>query len=77
MEKAKLFYSENNQAVLLPKGYHFDGEEVYIKKAGKAVILLPYHELWHTTIESLDEFSTDYMQDREQPLVQDRLDVLD
>jgi virulence-associated protein VagC len=40
MAIAKLFKIGRDQAVRLPKGYRFEGEEVYIKRVGAAVVLL-------------------------------------
>jgi antitoxin VapB len=74
METAKLFMNGRSQAVRLPKEFRFDGEEVYIRKVGEAVILIPYHAPWSTLIDSLGEFSTDYMAERRQPPTQERED---
>lgn len=41
---------------------------MFIKRVGNAVVLLPYHGSWETLFESLEMFSEDYMQDREQPV---------
>ena len=41
METAKLFTTGGSQAVRLPKDFRFEGNEVLIRKAGKAVILEP------------------------------------
>ena len=41
MDSAKLFYNGRSQAVRLPKEFRFEGEEVYIKKIGSAVVLMP------------------------------------
>lgn len=76
MEKAKLFMNGRSQAVRLPKGFRFDGEEVYIKKVGDAVVLLPRGDSWHTLYDSLGSFSEDFMADRAQPLTQDRREPL-
>jgi antitoxin VapB len=72
MNTAKLFTSGNSQAVRLPKEYRFEGTEVFIKRVGNAIILLPYHEPWQSLIESLDEFPDDFMESREQPADQER-----
>ncbi len=42
-------------------------EEVYIKKQGNAVVLIPQVSSWAYLFESLDKFSEDYMADRDQP----------
>lgn len=75
MEKAKLFKNGRSQAVRLPKKFRFEGEEVYIKKVGEAVVLIPYHTPWKTLINSLSLFTPDFMEDRAQPSIQDREDI--
>jgi antitoxin VapB len=75
MNKAKLFKNGRSQAVRLPKEFRFDGDEVFIKKVGDAVVLLPYHTPWKTLVNNLQLFSADYMGDREQPPIQDREDT--
>jgi virulence-associated protein VagC len=41
METAKLFTTGGSQAVRLPKDFRFEGNEVFIRKDGKAVVLEP------------------------------------
>lgn len=72
METAKLFMNGRSQAVRLPKGFRFEGEEVFIKKVGEAVVLLPRREAWRTLYGSLGKFSEDFMEEREQPSSQVR-----
>lgn len=67
MDTAKLFKSGRSQAVRLPKQFRFDGEEVYIKRVGDAVVLLPREDSWRTLYESLGVFSEDFMAQRAQP----------
>lgn len=74
METAKLFKNGQSQAVRLPKDYRFEGEEVYLKKVGNTVILIPIKNSWAPLISSLDEFSSDFMNDRHQPEIQKRED---
>jgi antitoxin VapB len=74
MDTAKLFMNGRSQAVRLPKEFRFEGEEVFIKKVGEAVILIPYHSPWSTLIESLGLFSADFMGERQQPAFQERED---
>lgn len=42
MDTAKLFKNGQSQAVRLPKAYRFEGEQVYIKRVGNAVMLIPF-----------------------------------
>jgi len=68
MQTAKLFQNGQSQAVRLPKEFRFPGDKVFIKRMGNAVVLLPYHDSWHALFDSLDQFSDDFMNQREQPL---------
>ncbi len=73
METAKLFQNGQSQAVRLPKKYRFTGDKVLIKRVGNAVVLLPYEESWSTLLDSLEQFSDDFMSEpRQQPEVQER-----
>lgn len=67
MLTAKLFQNGQSQAVRLPKEFRFPGDKVFIKRMGNAVVLLPYHDSWQALFESLDQFSADFMAQREQP----------
>ena len=77
METAKLFRNGQSQAVRLPKDFRFQGDRVFIKRVGNAVVLIPYQEPWETLFESLGLFSDDFMQDREQPAPQEREDLFE
>lgn len=72
MDTAKLFTNGRSQAVRLPKEYRFEGTEVFIKKVGNTVVLIPVAESWQTLVDSLGAFSNDFMQEREQPDIQER-----
>ena len=74
VDTAKLFRNGQSQAVRLPKEYRFEGEQVYIKRDGDAVILLPYRPGWDVLFASIEQFSDDFMADREQPGIQERED---
>jgi len=67
MQQAKLFKNGQSQAVRLPKDFRFEGDSVAIKRVGKAVVLLPYNEPWDTLLDSLSLFSSDFMDERNQP----------
>lgn len=74
MKTAKLFKNGQSQAVRLPKEYRFEGEEVYIKKMGNSVMLIPMNKPWEDLVTSLSEFSDDFMSERRQPDNQQRED---
>ncbi len=72
MTTAKLFQNGQSQAVRLPKAFRLPGNEVYIKKVGNAIVLIPMDHPWDTLFASLTQFSADFMQERDQPAVQAR-----
>lgn len=75
MKIAKLFQNGHSQAVRLPQEFRLPGKEVYIKKQGNAIILIPKDNPWDSLINSIDKFPADFMNDREQPSVQEREDL--
>jgi antitoxin VapB len=72
MKRAKLFRNGQSQAVRLPKEFRFEGDFVYVKKSGNAVVLLPAKGIWDSLVGSLDKFSADFMSERGQPPSQER-----
>ena len=66
MKSAKLFKNGQSQAVRLPKEFRFEGDEVIVVRRGQTVILLPKNNFWHPLIDSLDDFSSDFMSERKQ-----------
>jgi antitoxin VapB len=72
MNTAKLFTNGKSQAVRLPREFKFSGAEVYIKRIGSNVLLIPKDNPWESLAASLEKFSDDFMADRQQPPVQSR-----
>lgn len=77
MKTAKLFQNGHSQAVRLPKEFRFQGDRVLIKRSGNGVLLLPVKDSWDSLFTSLDKFSDDFMETREQPANQDREDLFE
>ncbi|KAF0121501.1 MAG: AbrB family transcriptional regulator [bacterium] len=67
MQTAKIFINGRSQAVRLPKEFRFSGEDVFIKKIGNMVILYPKNDPWAPLVNSLGQFTDDFMETREQP----------
>jgi antitoxin VapB len=67
MQTAKIFINGRSQAVRLPKDFRFSGNDVFIKKIGKMVVLLPKDDPWSSLFKSLDQFTDDFMDSRDQP----------
>lgn len=77
MTTAKLFKNGQSQAVRLPKEFRFENlKEVFIKKINGMVVLIPKSDdtVWDKMFDSLDDFSSDFMETRVQP-TQEREDL--
>lgn len=69
---AKVFKSGNSQAVRLPKGFQLEGTEVYVKRVGRGLLLMPKDDPWASLVSSLNNFSEDFMGERVQPPLESR-----
>ena len=67
MKTAKIFQNGQSQAVRLPKEFRFEDTEVFIKKSGNVVQLIPRTDSWNSLFGSLKKFSRDFMSERIQP----------
>lgn len=67
MKTAKIFQNGQSQAVRLPKEFRFEDSEVFIKKSGNVVQLIPRSGSWDSLFDSLKKFSRDFMSERIQP----------
>ena len=77
MATAKLFKIGRSQAVRLPKAYRFEGEEVYIKRVGEAVFLLPKtQKTWDDVFRAIEMFEPGFRIEREQPKEQQKRPLL-
>ncbi len=72
METVKLLMNGDNQSVILPKEFQIQGSEVYIKKIGGVIVLIPKENAWQALFDSLNLFSEDFMETREQPILEIR-----
>jgi antitoxin VapB len=66
IHKAKLFRNGQSQAVRLPREFRMKGEEVYVRRLGSSVLLIPLSDAWAELEESLSMFQ-DFMLERGQP----------
>lgn len=72
MDTAKLFKNGRSQAVRLPKEYRFPGNQVFLRKVGNGVLLMPDEGSWDTLIESVSLFSDDFLAERDQGIQDQR-----
>lgn len=61
-----------NQAIQIPENLKINDSKVYIKKVGNGLYIIPYHQPWQGMLDSLDQFTDDFMQDRNQLSQQSR-----
>ncbi len=73
METAAIITNDHSQSVVLPEGIRLEGTEVYVRRVGRSVLLVPKGvDLWDVMAESLGQFTDDYLADRNQPPQQPR-----
>jgi len=72
MDTAKVEKKGQDQFLNLPKEFQFQGNEVYIKRIGRVVILIPTEDPWEPFISSWSQFSDDFMAERDQTAPQKR-----
>ena len=72
MDVAKLFKNGRSQAVRLPKEYRFRGKQVFVRKVGKGVLLMPEEGSWEAMEESVALFSDDFLAERTQGQSEER-----
>jgi len=61
METAKVFTNGGSQAVRLPRSCRFEEEEVFAKRIGSIVMLMPKEDPWKTMMEGLSLFTPDFL----------------
>src|SRR5258708_5177286 len=67
MQTAKLFKNGRSQAVRLPKDCRFEGDEVYVKREGRVVTLIPKDDPWRELFEAVALFDPSAPLERHQP----------
>lgn len=55
-----------SQSIRIPDSFKINDDKVYVKKVGNALYIIPYHNPWQSLIDSVNEFSEDFMQERSQ-----------
>ena len=60
----------------LPQAFRFAGSEVFVKRVGQAVVLLPVDNAWDSLERALELFSDEYLTERMQPTDQQQREDL-
>lgn len=75
MNTIRLLKNGSDQTLVLPDEFQFDSDEVYIKRMGSVVLLIPKDNPWQSLFDSLNLFSEDFMETRQQPELEQREDL--
>lgn len=54
------------QAIRIPNDLRIDDDKVYVKKSGNVLFIIPFHSPWQNVFDSVNDFSSDFMGDRNQ-----------
>jgi antitoxin VapB len=60
------------QAIKIPENLKINDSKVYVKRIGNGLYLIPYHQPWQSMFDSLNQFSDDFMENRDQTSQQSR-----
>ncbi|MDA1053596.1 MAG: AbrB/MazE/SpoVT family DNA-binding domain-containing protein [Planctomycetota bacterium] len=78
MDTAYINTQGDSQSVELPPGFRVGSEEVYVKRLGRSLLLIPKDaDPWQIMREGIEQFTDDFMAVREQPSRNEREDLLD
>jgi len=73
MKTATVVNNPDGQVISLPMDVRVEGDEVFVKRIGESIVLIPVHaDPWRPLVESLNLFSDDFMESRQQPPSQPR-----
>ncbi len=72
IEAIEIQNDKGSQAIKIPDDFKINDDKVYVKKIGNALYIIPFHSPWQNLFDSLGEFTTDFMNDRNQSSEQSR-----
>ncbi len=74
MKTAKVFRSGNSIAVRVPRDFGLKEGEVYLKKEGDTIVIIPKKSKWDRLYKELEEVpeARDFMIERDQPAPRER-----
>jgi antitoxin VapB len=72
VEAVDIQENAGSQAIQIPQEFKINDDKVYIKKMGNALYIIPFHNPLQNFFESLGQFTSDFMEDRNQSSTQIR-----
>jgi len=67
MLATKVFQNGNSQAIRIPQDLRTEKKDYYIRKIGETYIAYPADDPWGPARQVIGTFSSDYMEERDQP----------
>lgn len=66
-QAVKIKNRSGSQTIKIPENMKIEDDKVYLKKIGDSLYVIPFHNPWDSLIESTNQFTDDFMEEREQP----------
>ncbi len=76
LDTAKIFENGRSQAIRLPKKYRFTDDEVYIRRFGELIMLIPMSSAWQLFLDGLHSFTDDFMESGREEAIPSRREIL-
>jgi antitoxin VapB len=64
-ETLDILCEDDKQMILLPDNMKFSDKKVYLKRVGNSLYMIPFNDPWQNLIDSVNFFTEDYMETRE------------
>ena len=64
--------NKGKQAITIPNKMRINDDKVFLKKVGNTLYVIPFHNPWQNLIDSSGSFTADFMDERSQPVQQQR-----
>jgi antitoxin VapB len=52
------------QSIKLPENLRINDDKVYLRKIGDTLYVIPFHNPWQNLLQSLDQFTPDFMEEK-------------
>jgi antitoxin VapB len=66
IEEVQIENIQGSQFIKIPDNLKIDDNKVFLKKVGNSIFIIPFHNPWQNLIQSLDLFSEDFLENRNQ-----------
>ncbi len=75
IETIDIYDTKEIQEIRIPQSMRINDNKVYLKKVGNSIFVVPYHNPWQNMFESVNQFTSDYMESRIQGSSQERDEI--